>query len=247
VALVADLVSCASACGGGKAAGGTVAARRGGGRRQRRRLPCAARPPGPLANSLRARKRALRSDTARESVYEAREYARGQETLRCSPRRPHRAQAPGRSPGTNSPPDCLCPGSPPPMRAAAVLPAALRARCALRRKGLSTATAVSAQAGVGQGLGRTCGVEQRRASGRACTHAHPHLTRAQCLSKANAVSEASLGAGQKAEQRRAVGERSELTAAYKPQALAHPRLSRHNPRRATQARQRGCLSKRTQP
>jgi hypothetical protein len=216
---------------GGKAAGGAAAARRGGRRRQRRRLPCAARSPGPLANSLRARKRALRSDIARESDDEAREYARGQEKLRCSA---------------------------PPMRAAAMPPTALRNRGAPSKNGHSDVTPVSAQAEVGQGLGRTCGGEpghkqsgglfvpcerpgacarcglqgeQRRASGRACTHAHPHLTRAQCLSKANAVSGASWGAGQKPEQRR--GARAPArAAAYKPQALAHPRLSRHH-RRST--------------
>jgi hypothetical protein len=189
---------------GGKAAGGTAAARRGGGRALGGPTPlrCSGSWPAPQLAPLAAL--ALLRQGARVRCGCARVRARP-EALRSSA---------------------------PPMRAAAVPPAALQAReCPPKEMALSAAAFV-AQAGVGQGLGRICGVEQRRASGRACTHAHPHLTRAHCLSKASEASGASWGAGQKPEQRRAARAPARA-AAYKPQALAHPRLSRHNVRTST--------------
>ena len=71
------------------------------------RLHCDARPGVALPNSLRSL-RSLRSNSRSESVYEARCACRA----RPWPCRPRRARRRGRSLGTNSPQDCLCPSSP---------------------------------------------------------------------------------------------------------------------------------------
>ena len=97
------------------------------------RLHCGARPPVVPHNSLRSL-RSLRSNTCGKSVHEAR-CARGPQALalQAAPGR-----WPGRSPGTNSPLDCSCPGrafSAPQRRAAACPHAPLHATLArsLRR------------------------------------------------------------------------------------------------------------------
>ncbi len=105
-----------------KAAGGCALALRCGGRRPRRRLRCGARVSVAPHNSLRSL-RSLRSNRCGESVHEARAYARRPKPWPC---RPRWAQAPSRSPGTNSPLDCSCPGSPPRRRTGA--PARTRPR-----------------------------------------------------------------------------------------------------------------------
>ena len=74
------------------------------------RVPCDARSWGPLHNSLHSLRslRSLWSNRCNESAHEARAYARGPKPWPC---RPHRAQRPGRSQGTNGPPDRWCPCS----------------------------------------------------------------------------------------------------------------------------------------
>ncbi len=79
------------------------------------RVPCDARSEVAPRNSLHSLC-SLRSNTRGESDHEARGYARRPQPWPC---RPRWAQAPSRSPGTNSPLDCSCPGSPPRRRTGA--------------------------------------------------------------------------------------------------------------------------------
>jgi hypothetical protein len=100
---------------------------------QMRRLHCDARPGVAPRNSLRDL-RSLRSSQRGESVHEAR-CARRPQRWPC---RPRQARGPGRSPGTNSPPDCSGPGSPsrrPRNRRRRVPPAAMHRTGAAQRCG----------------------------------------------------------------------------------------------------------------
>jgi hypothetical protein len=83
-----------------------------------------------------------------------------------SPCRPRRARRPGCSPGTNSPLDCLCPGSPP--RRPTVSPR--RAPPAAQAPESQCPGAVCQRfhkAAAGQAPARVCGAEDRRIRGRA--------------------------------------------------------------------------------
>jgi len=152
----------------------------------------------PARNSLHSL-RSCHSDTRAESEVEAREYARGPQALRCSPCRPHQAQAPGRAPGTNSPPDCLCPGSPQQMRATPCPHSPLRNRWLfsekeprLGRRCFSSENHLGARKAVGgRAAGRICGAEERRRGVGARTRALRYLTREHCPSETSAASEAS--------------------------------------------------------
>jgi hypothetical protein len=99
-----------------------------------------------------------------------------------SPCRPRRARRPGCSPGTNSPLDCLCPGSPP--RRPAVSPQ--RAPPAAQARGSHCLGAVCQRlhkVAAGQGPARICGAEDRRIRGRARSAPREHSCR--CMFERN--------------------------------------------------------------
>jgi hypothetical protein len=91
------------------------------------------------------------------------------------PCRPHRALRPGRSPGTNSPPDCLCPGSPSRLRRCApppTRPRLCRTRgCAPPERHRWCLSGGRCLAGALYGAARS-----GRLVARARTRAHQHLT-----------------------------------------------------------------------
>ncbi len=123
----------------------------------------------------------------------------GRKPWPCRPRQPRRA---GRSPGTNSPLDCSCPGSPARRSRSAPQPARTRLCESVWLSPRKTTAGTARQAVLGGG--DFCGDEQHR-PGLGARSAHPHLTRRGCLSGVSEANVASSAARARTEQRSGVG------------------------------------------
>jgi hypothetical protein len=134
-----------------------------------------------------------------KSVHEVRFAHRAQD----SPCRPRRARRPGCSPGTNSPLDCLCPGSPPrrPTVSPQWAPPAAQAPGA---QCIGAMCSRGHKAAAGQAPARICGAEKRRIRGRARS-APRELTCRFLFERSERSERSELSDGHESEHRRAAG------------------------------------------
>jgi hypothetical protein len=143
--------------------------------------------------------RCVRTDAASQLLKRAARAAMSPAVL--GPCRPRRALRPGRSPGTDSPPDCPCPGSP------------SDARCRPPARSFAAPTVVGpsntttgSRRDRGHPSGAISGSASSAGPGEARTKcALPHLTHGICSSAAPAGRVASYAVLARAEQRSAVG------------------------------------------